>query len=110
VGNLQTVRYANGVTNRYSYDALNRLTNLVAGTPLAALASFAYRHGPAGHRANLFENIGGAGRTFTWSYDPLYRLTNEVITGRAPTGPVSYRYDAIGNRTNRTNKVRGISN
>jgi RHS repeat-associated protein len=110
VGNLETVRHGNGVTNRYHYDSLNRLTNLVAGTPTATLASFAYRLAPAGNRTNLSETVGGQSRTFTWQYDPLYRLTNEVITGAAPTGTISYRYDAVGNRTNRTSTVGGITN
>jgi RHS repeat-associated protein len=110
VGNLETVRHGNGVTNRYHYDSLNRLTNLVAGTPTAALASFAYRLAPAGQRTNLVETVGGQSRSFTWQYDPLYRLTNEVITGASPTGTISYRYDAVGNRTNRTSTVGGITN
>lgn len=110
VGNLQTIRYHNGVTNRYTYDALNRLTNLVAGTPSALLASFAYRLAPAGNRTNLAETINGVSRTNAWQYDPLYRLTNEIISGSAPTGSIGYRYDGVGNRTNRTSTVSGITN
>jgi RHS repeat-associated protein len=56
------------------------------------------------------ETIGGVGRAFTWSYDALYRLTDEVISGAAPVGTISYRYDAVGNRTNRTSTVSGITN
>jgi hypothetical protein len=33
-----------------------------------------------------------------WDYDPLYRLTNQTITGTAPAGTVSYLYDAVGNQ------------
>ena len=109
-GNLQTVRYHNGVTNRYAYDALNRLTNLVAGTPSTSLASFAYRLAPAGNRTNLISTVNATTRTNQWQYDPLYRLTNEVISGTAPTGSIGYRYDGIGNRTNRTSTVSGITN
>lgn len=110
VGNLQTMRYHSGVTNRYSYDALNRLTNLVAGTPSASLASFAYRLAPAGNRTNLIHTVNAVTRTNQWQYDPLYRLTNEVVSGSAPTGSVGYRYDGVGNRTNRTSTVSGITN
>lgn len=45
--------------------------------------------------------------TNSWTYDALYRLTNEVITS---TGSISYRYDDVGNRTNRASSVSGISN
>ncbi len=110
VGNLKTVRYPNSVTNTYTYDSLNRLTNLVAVASSGTLASFAYKLAPAGNRTNLVDNVGGTGRTFSWSYDPLYRLTNEVITGASPSGTTSYQYDAVGNRTNRTSNVAGIGN
>jgi hypothetical protein len=38
---LQGQQYANDVTNRYQYDSLNRLTNLVWGTSSSSLARFA---------------------------------------------------------------------
>ncbi|MCU0771579.1 MAG: hypothetical protein MUE94_07395 [Verrucomicrobia bacterium] len=74
------------------------------------LNSFAYKLAPAGNRTNLSETIGGNNRIFTWQYDALYRLTNETITGTAPAGTISYLYDAVGNRTNRTSSVSGITN
>jgi len=110
VGNLKTARYPNSVTNTYTYDSLNRLTNLAATTSSGTLATFAYKLAPAGNRTNLVDNIGGTSRTFNWGYDPLYRLTNEVITGASPTGTLSYRYDSVGNRTNRMSSVSGIGN
>jgi RHS repeat-associated protein len=109
VGNLQTVRYQNNVTNTYAYNTLNRLTNVTAKTSAGAIASFAYRLASDGSRTNLIENINGTARTNAWSYDPLYRLTNEVITGGSPTGTISYKYDAAGNRTNRTSTVSGVA-
>jgi RHS repeat-associated protein len=109
VGNLETVRLGNTVTNTYNYSSLNRLTNLIAKSSSGTLASFAYQVAAAGNRTNLSENIGGTTRTHVWSYDPLYRLTNEVISGTAPTGSNRYRYDAVGNRTNRTTTFTGIT-
>lgn len=109
VGNLQTVRYQNNVTNTYTYNALNRLTNITARSSAGIIASFAYRLAPAGNRTNLIENINGVARTNAWQYDPLYRLTNEVITSSSPVGAISYRYDAVSNRTNRTSSVTGVS-
>jgi RHS repeat-associated protein len=110
VGNLQSMRYPNAVTNTYIYDALNRLTNLTAKTASATLATFAYKLAAAGNRTNLSETVNGASRTFAWAYDPQYRLTNETITGTSPTGTIGYRYDAVGNRTDRASTVTVVTN
>src|SRR2546425_9474290 len=48
-------------------------------------------------------------RTFGWQYDPVYRLTNEVISGGTPTGTLGYVYDDVGNRTSRTGTVGSLS-
>jgi RHS repeat-associated protein len=49
-------------------------------------------------------------RTNTWAYDPLYRLTNEVIgASSGPTGSITNQYDAVGNRTIRASSVTGVS-
>jgi len=109
VGNLQTVRYQNNVTNTYAYNTLNRMTNLTARSSAGTIASFAYRLAPPGNRTNLIENVNGTARTNVWSYDPLYRLTNETITASSG-GTVGYKYDAVGNRTNRTSSVSGVTN
>jgi hypothetical protein len=102
VGNLQAMCYGNGVTNLYQYDALNRLTNLVWKLNASTLASFYYQLGLTGNRTNLIESVNNTSRTNAWSYDPLYRLTNEIIKTTS-VGTLGYGYDAVGNRTNRTN-------
>lgn len=109
VGNLLTVQLPNNVTNTYTYNSLNRLTNIVSRSTSGTLASFAYQLAPAGNRTNLIETVNGVSRTNAWTYDPLYRLTNETITASIG-GAVSYKYDAVGNRTNRTSSVAGITN
>jgi len=39
------------------------------------------------------------GRTVSYVYDDLYRLTSEAISGAAQqNGAVGYQYDAVGNR------------
>ena len=108
VGNLQTVQLPNNVTNTYTYDSLNRLTNLVSKSAGGTLASFAYKLAAAGNRTNLVETVNGVSRTNAWSYDSLYRLTNETITATSG-GTISYKYDSVGNRTNRTSTVSGVS-
>ena len=109
VGNLQTVLLPNNVTNTYGYDSLNRLTNIVSKSTNGTLASFAYNLAPAGNRTNLIETVNGVNRTNAWAYDPLYRLTNETITASIG-GAISYKYDGVGNRTNRASTVSGITN
>ena len=47
----------------------------------------------------------------SYSYDSLYRLTNETITGAsAPSqnGSISYGYDAVGNRLSRSSTLAGL--
>ena len=100
-GNLQGMRYGNGVTNLYQYDTLIGLTNLVWETSgsVSALASFAYQLKGGGTRTNLVESINSsAPTTCQWSYDSLYRLTNEVVGA----GSLGYQYDTVGNRLGRT--------
>ena len=110
VGNLQSVTYPNGVVHAYSYDARNRLANLgVNGTVNGApgpIASYAYTLDASGHRTAVTEL---SGRTVNYGYDNLYRLTNETIAGdtHSMNGAVSYAYDAVGNRTQKTSALAG---
>ena len=95
------MRYGDGVTNQYQYDSLNRLTNLVWN-----YASFVYQVKAGGTRTNLSENVHGVSQTYQWSYDNLYRLTNEDLVGLSN---VVYRYDSVGNRTNRTSSAGPVN-
>src|SRR4051812_39629129 len=96
VGNLSTVAYPNGVTHTYTYNNLNRLTNLnvSCGTTASGCvtnsATYAYTLGPAGNRTAVSE-LGG--RHVTYGYDDLYRLTSETIAGGASqNGTIGYVY------------------
>jgi len=44
------------------------------------LASFAYTLNATGHRTKLVETIDGKSRTIDYTYDNLYRLTQEKVT------------------------------
>jgi YD repeat-containing protein len=105
------------VVHNYTYDQRNRLTNLgvngtVNGAP-GAIASYAYTLDAAGHRTGVKEL---SGRTVTYGYDNLYRLTSETIASdpSAMNGAVSYTYDPVGNRTQKVSTLpgypRGLSN
>src|SRR6185312_8279565 len=86
IGNLQTVQYPNTLTNLYQYDSMSRLTNLTWKVAGSQRGDFTYKLGAAGNRTNLVDNVNGTSRTFDWSYDNIYRLTGETISGGSPTG------------------------
>jgi RHS repeat-associated protein len=104
-GNLSSYAYPNGVLTGYGYDPLNRLTNMQSvcatgtgcTTPGASISSYAYTLDSAGNRLSVTEL---SGRKAQYGYDDLYHLTSETISGAASqNGVVSYKYDAVGNRT-----------
>jgi RHS repeat-associated protein len=83
------------VATTLQYDGLNRLTSLGTQSPLGAIASYVYSLGAAGNRTGVTEL---SGRTVSYGYDNLYRLTSETIANAAMSGVVSYTYDAVSNR------------
>lgn len=80
---------------------------MTVGTQASALASYSYTLGAAGNRTAVTE-LGG--RTVTYTYDDLYRLTSESIANdpHGVNGSVSYGYDPVGNRLNRNSSVAGV--
>jgi RHS repeat-associated protein len=105
VGNLADYTYPNGVKHGYTYNALNRLTNLSVAKGVNALAGYTYTLGAAGNRTGVTEV---SGRTVGYGYDNLYRLVSETIAGATPNGTIGYGYDAVGNRLSRTSTVAGV--
>jgi len=97
VGNLQNFSYPNGVTHAYSYDTLNRLTQVGASKNAVGISNYAYTLGLAGNRLTVAEL---SGRSVAYGYDSLYRLTSENVTSdpNNKNGTTSYTYDAVGNR------------
>ncbi|MGA3034996.1 MAG: hypothetical protein ABSD70_17050, partial [Terracidiphilus sp.] len=90
--NVATVTYPNGVRSTFTYDTLNHVTGLSSPS-----ASYAYQRGPTG---NLTSAVESSGRTVSWGYDGIYRLTGETIS-LAPShnnGSASYGLDPVGNR------------
>lgn len=98
---MVTVAYSNGVQTTLHYDFLNRLTALT--TPNTG---YLYTWGSTGARSNATELTG---RGISWSYDGIYRLTNETISGdpNKVNGGVSYGLDpvATGSRRHRPSQA-----
>lgn len=101
-GNRAGVDYANGVATRYTYDDLNRLTDLAtarAGDG-AVVQSYHYTLGDVGNRTAVDEQGGTAGPVHrAYSYDSLYRLTHETVSRAAAQAYAKvFTYDPVGNR------------
>lgn len=62
---------------------------------------------PAGNRLSVTEI---SGRTASYTYDSLYRLTGETISQdpSGNNGTADYTYDAVGNRLTRTSSVPAV--
>ena len=111
-GRLSSYDYPNGVSSGFTYDALNRVQSMKIGSALGTasenlVASYGYTFYATGNRHTVAELNG---RRVTWSYDKLWRLTNETIAGSSANGSISYVYDNVGNRLSRSSSVSGIAN
>ncbi|HAF12399.1 MAG TPA: type IV secretion protein Rhs, partial [Blastocatellia bacterium] len=107
VGNLEDYVYPNSVSTHYAYNSLNRLITMRVGTPVSALAGYTYTLGPAGNRTAVTEL---SGRTVTYTYDDLYRLTSETIDNdvHGNNGALNYIYDPVGNRLSRSSTLAAV--
>jgi len=100
--NVASVATPNSLTASFTYNALNRLTALT--TPVS---SYNYQLGATGNRTSATE---GNGRSLTWNYDGIYRLTNETIAGDpSNNGSASYSLDPVGNRTSVNSSFNGFT-
>jgi RHS repeat-associated protein len=113
-GSLETVTAPNGVKHAYAYDTLNRLRTLsVINSGNSILHAYEYKLYPSGHRHQVVE--GGAPatpRTTTYTYDGLYRLTSETVSGAADpgqNGTVGYTLDKVGNRLSRLSSLPSVN-
>jgi YD repeat-containing protein len=63
------------------------------------------------HTGNLTSVGEQSGRSVRWSYDNIYRLTEELISSdpSAYNGTVNYSLDPVGNRLSDTSSLTGIS-
>jgi RHS repeat-associated protein len=102
--NVSTVTYPNGVQTDYQqYDAMNRILQMATQN-----SGYIYQRGPTGNLTNATELNG---RTVQWSFDGIYRLTNEQITGDPNSqnnGTAGYGLDPVGNRLSDTSSLAGV--
>ena len=101
--NVATATYPNGLQSTFTYDTQNRLTALSSPS-----ASYSYQLGPTGNRTQVTESNG---RALNWSYDGIYRLTNESISNDPEhvNGSVAYGLDPVGNRLTETSSLSGVN-
>jgi RHS repeat-associated protein len=92
----------NGITTYYSYDGANRLLAQVSrSADNQVVAAFSYSYNGVNLRTSVTDL---AGRTTTYTYDELYRLTDVVYgDGRSQ----QFSYDPVGNRLSQT--VNGVT-
>lgn len=108
VGNLVHTQFGNGTQENRRYDTLNRLVyleNQAADGDL--ISSYTYTLDKVGNRMSVMENDG---RKVNYTYDELYRLTQEkvldAVNGNRTSG---YVYDNVGNRLTKTETVNGTT-
>ena len=115
-GRPQNVRYGNGVSTTYGYDTVNHLASLATVRGDTILQNLSYdwysRPNTAGlNLGSITDNRPGkvaadgsiTDETQTYTYDPLYRLTEATGAWGATTPNTyvqkKYEYDSIGNPT-----------
>ena len=92
--------------SQFTLDNLNRVTSLNN-----AKLIYEYTLDAAGNRRQVVEHLPNeTGRTVNWSYDNIYRLTDEVITldPHSRNGNAHYDLDPVGNRTQETATLPGL--
>jgi YD repeat-containing protein len=79
----------NGIATNYQYDSVSRLLSVLHQTGSTVLDGATYQYDAAGNRTSKTDKRTNV--TSTFSYDPLYELT-QVLQGSTTTE--SYSYDA----------------
>jgi RHS repeat-associated protein len=106
VGSLETVTYPNGNVSEYTYNAVNRLTNLTnwqTSAKLTPLSSYQYTLSPDGQRTKAIETTAAGSTEIAWTYDDLNRLIAEDYNAPGDVNDYQHEYvhDMVGNRLER---------
>ncbi len=96
-GSLWTVTFPNGVVSEYFYNDVNQLEVLTTkDKDGVVLSSYTYGLDDTGRRDDITE---ADGRFTDYTYDNLYRLTDEVVSESGlEVYNANYIYDWVGNR------------
>ncbi|MDR1304550.1 MAG: hypothetical protein LBK76_04925, partial [Verrucomicrobiales bacterium] len=103
-GNIAALTLPNGDVTTNLYDALNRCTNKTTNNhDNVTLSGYAQEYDHVGNVTKITETYAAAAdnRVITNTYDNIYRLTRELITGAAARD-TRYTYDRANNRTGKT--------
>ncbi|MCV3217127.1 polymorphic toxin-type HINT domain-containing protein [Plectonema radiosum NIES-515] len=108
LGNLTQTKFANGSVESRQYDTRDRLTQVTTKNFTGTIFSdFKYTLDAVGNRKRVEEY---SGRTVDYTYDSLYRLTEEKITDAAVGNrTIGYSYDKVGNRLSKTDTLSGLT-
>jgi RHS repeat-associated protein len=107
VHNVLSTTAANGVKSAYTYNSVDRMTQLTESKQGATLASYTHTLDPTGRRLSVTESTG---RVTAYTYDSIYRLKSETVSGDpgSGNGTVNYSYDAVGNRLSRNSTLAAV--
>ena len=100
--------YANGVKHDFAYDDRDRITDLDLTLANSPLASYSLNYSDSGRIDDVAEN---SGRNTGYTYDSIYRLIGENITGDPDTagnGALNYALDLVGNRSSLTSTLTAL--
>lgn len=112
IGNRSVLKYANGVSVNYTYDACSRLTQeTVKDKNNVLLYSYNYIYGKNGEILKIEEDDGENHTSKEYMYDTEEHLICEEIYNTSGNIINEYEYDNVGNRISKNTTISGdISN
>ena len=103
VGNKLTETLGNGVVSNYSYNRLNKITNIETALDGDEISNYQYFYNLDGSDYCKIRTEGGIIEETSYGYDGLNRLISEsVAVNDNVTDTYSYEYDDYGNRSRMT--------
>lgn len=103
VGNKLTETLGNGVVSNYSYNRLNKITNIETTLDGDEISNYQYFYNLDGSDYCKIRTEGGIIEETLYGYDGLNRLVSEsVAVNDNVTDTYSYEYDDYGNRSRMT--------
>jgi RHS repeat-associated protein len=101
-GNLSGTTLPNGVQIAPQLDAMNRVTGLPVTSKPAA--NYNYTYGLVGNRLVASDSNGSS----HYTYNSVYRLTEEAVSRPQLAGTLNYGLDPVGNRLSLLSTLAGI--